>query len=115
MASIAFIRAFVMAQDEVVKFAYGATRCPVCEFCKLDPGTVLVRRTKGVVRYCECLQCGATFRAEGDEREKLDESGSVPEPLTPKRIPAYKESKSKPKKGKKNGNRRGTNSRTGAI
>lgn len=72
MASIQFIRRFIASQDRVVEYKPdGATRCPVCEFCGLEHGRVTVYQTRDEIRYCNCSQCLATFRATGKPPEEI--------------------------------------------
>lgn len=71
-------------KDNLVKFLPRETVCPVCKYLGFDSvGKVKVLKTApDGVRYCECRQCGAHFRAIGEtysdrkliksEKEKIE-------------------------------------------
>jgi len=70
MASILFIQQFIKSQARVVAYDPNGKEgfkaaCPVCAFCGFEPGRIFVMCTMGDIRYCECSQCLADFRAQG--------------------------------------------------
>jgi formate dehydrogenase maturation protein FdhE len=65
MNTILLIRKIFAAEDRVVEYRPGETICPVCQYLGLPPVLPSVTKTVEGIRYCDCPQCHAGFRAAG--------------------------------------------------
>lgn len=106
MLPIDLIRGLVQAQNRVVKYVEGNTRCPTCEFANIPPGKVLVTSTSGEIRYCTCEICYTTFRAAGETKAERLQREAIEQAEFEKEYPAsVKSTANVDKKGVKDNNK----------
>lgn len=108
MLPIDLIRGLVQAQNRVVKYIEGETRCPTCEFANIPPGKVLVTSTSGEIRYCTCEVCYTTFRAIGETKAERLKREAEEQAAFEKEYPATVKSTAKVDKKNLKGNNEGS-------
>lgn len=108
MLPIDLIRGLIQAQNRVVKYIEGETRCPTCEFANIPPGKVLVTSTSGEIRYCTCEICYTTFRAIGETKTERLQREAKEQAEFEKEYPATVKSTAKVDKSGVKGNNEGS-------
>lgn len=104
------LKTLEVQKDNLVEFTPRETVCPVCRFLGFSSvGKVKVLKTApDGIRYCECQQCGAHFRAVGRTYAERKPNKSGKDKLEKVQHNCTSKKKvviTKKKEGKKNGTR----------